>query len=151
MSPEFIKAEMELFAKQCKDVDIVISTALIPGKPAPKLITKVTDVGLLLMTHFFVQCFLQFRAGFIENSWFSYEQCHLWSITEFLLLEPRTHTNNGGPRRMGALSSSNRRNTVLFPNNNFSFIFMFVNFCTIDDYEDYSYRKWLNQWNQAVW
>ena len=40
MSPEFIKAEMELFAKQCKEVDILISTALIPGKPAPKLITK---------------------------------------------------------------------------------------------------------------
>lgn len=40
MSPEFIKAEMELFAKQCKEVDIVVTTALIPGKPAPKLITK---------------------------------------------------------------------------------------------------------------
>uniref|UniRef100_A0A674BAK8 proton-translocating NAD(P)(+) transhydrogenase n=1 Tax=Salmo trutta TaxID=8032 RepID=A0A674BAK8_SALTR len=31
MSPEFIAAEMELFAKQCKDVDILITTALIPG------------------------------------------------------------------------------------------------------------------------
>lgn len=40
MSPEFIKAEMELFAKQCKEVDILITTALIPGKPAPKLISK---------------------------------------------------------------------------------------------------------------
>lgn len=40
MSPEFIKAEMELFAKQAKDVDIIITTALIPGRPAPKLITK---------------------------------------------------------------------------------------------------------------
>jgi NAD(P) transhydrogenase subunit alpha len=39
MSPEFIKAEMELFAAQAKDVDIIITTALIPGKPAPKLIT----------------------------------------------------------------------------------------------------------------
>lgn len=39
MSPEFIKAEMELFAQQCLEVDIVITTALIPGKPAPKLIT----------------------------------------------------------------------------------------------------------------
>lgn len=39
MSPEFIAAEMELFAKQAKDVDIIISTALIPGKPAPKLIS----------------------------------------------------------------------------------------------------------------
>ena len=40
MSEEFIKAEMALFAKQAKEVDIIISTALIPGKPAPKLITK---------------------------------------------------------------------------------------------------------------
>jgi NAD(P) transhydrogenase subunit alpha len=40
MSPEFIKAEMELFAAQAKDVDIIITTALIPGKKAPTLITK---------------------------------------------------------------------------------------------------------------
>ena len=40
MSEEFIKAEMELFAQQAKEVDIIITTALIPGKPAPKLITK---------------------------------------------------------------------------------------------------------------
>eukprot|EP00122_Pirum_gemmata_P015562 Pgem_evm1s14549 len=40
MSDEFIKAEMELFAKQCKEVDIVITTALIPGKKAPVLITE---------------------------------------------------------------------------------------------------------------
>ncbi|MEJ2298580.1 MAG: Re/Si-specific NAD(P)(+) transhydrogenase subunit alpha [Woeseiaceae bacterium] len=39
MSDEFIKAEMELFAEQAKDVDIIITTALIPGKPAPRLIT----------------------------------------------------------------------------------------------------------------
>jgi H+-translocating NAD(P) transhydrogenase subunit alpha len=39
MSPEFIQAEMELFAQQAKEVDIIITTALIPGKPAPELIT----------------------------------------------------------------------------------------------------------------
>jgi NAD(P) transhydrogenase subunit alpha len=39
MSPEFIKAEMDLFAAQAKEVDIIVTTALIPGKPAPKLIT----------------------------------------------------------------------------------------------------------------
>lgn len=39
MSAEFIKAEMDLFAAQAKEVDIIITTALIPGKPAPKLIT----------------------------------------------------------------------------------------------------------------
>src|SRR6476469_1762248 len=31
---------MALFAKQAKDVDIIVTTALIPGKPAPKLITR---------------------------------------------------------------------------------------------------------------
>lgn len=40
MSDEFIAAEMKLFAEQAKDVDIIITTAAIPGKPAPKLITK---------------------------------------------------------------------------------------------------------------
>ena len=40
MSPEFIAAEMALFAKQAKEVDIIITTALIPGKKAPILITK---------------------------------------------------------------------------------------------------------------
>ena len=40
MSAEFIKAEMALFAEQAKDVDIIITTALIPGKPAPELITE---------------------------------------------------------------------------------------------------------------
>ena len=40
MSKEFIAAEMALFAEQAKDVDIIITTALIPGKPAPKLITR---------------------------------------------------------------------------------------------------------------
>ncbi|KAK0143011.1 NAD(P) transhydrogenase, mitochondrial [Merluccius polli] len=39
MSKEFIEAEMKLFAKQCLDVDILISTALIPGQRAPVLIT----------------------------------------------------------------------------------------------------------------
>lgn len=38
MSKEFIEAEMKLFKEQAKEVDIIITTALIPGKPAPKLI-----------------------------------------------------------------------------------------------------------------
>ncbi|MEL7185317.1 MAG: Re/Si-specific NAD(P)(+) transhydrogenase subunit alpha [Pseudomonadota bacterium] len=42
MSEEFIRAEMALFAEQAKDVDIIVTTALIPGKPAPKLITAET-------------------------------------------------------------------------------------------------------------
>lgn len=40
MSKEFIEAEMKLFMEQCQEVDIVITTALIPGRPAPTLITE---------------------------------------------------------------------------------------------------------------
>ncbi|WP_119393215.1 Re/Si-specific NAD(P)(+) transhydrogenase subunit alpha [Salinibius halmophilus] len=40
MSDEFIKAEMELFRQQAEEVDIIITTALIPGRPAPKLILE---------------------------------------------------------------------------------------------------------------
>ena len=39
MSKEFIDAEMALFAEQAEEVDIIVTTALIPGRPAPKLIT----------------------------------------------------------------------------------------------------------------
>lgn len=38
MSKEFIEAEMKLFLEQAKEVDIIITTAQIPGRPAPKLI-----------------------------------------------------------------------------------------------------------------
>ncbi|BAW81121.1 NAD(P) transhydrogenase subunit alpha [Candidatus Nitrosoglobus terrae] len=40
MSKEFIQAEMALFAQQAAEVDIIITTALIPGKKAPILITE---------------------------------------------------------------------------------------------------------------
>ena len=40
MSKEFIEAEMRLFTEQAKEVDIIITTALIPGKPAPKLLPQ---------------------------------------------------------------------------------------------------------------
>ena len=40
MSEAFIKAEMALFAAQAQEVDIIVTTALIPGRPAPKLITR---------------------------------------------------------------------------------------------------------------
>ncbi|MEO8041446.1 MAG: Re/Si-specific NAD(P)(+) transhydrogenase subunit alpha, partial [Acidobacteriota bacterium] len=40
MSDSFLKAEMALFAQQAMQVDIIVTTALIPGNPAPKLITK---------------------------------------------------------------------------------------------------------------
>ncbi|RJX75479.1 Re/Si-specific NAD(P)(+) transhydrogenase subunit alpha [Vibrio sinensis] len=40
MSDDFNKKAAELYAEQAKDVDIIITTALIPGRPAPKLVTK---------------------------------------------------------------------------------------------------------------
>jgi NAD(P) transhydrogenase subunit alpha len=40
MSPAFIAAEMAMFAAQARDVDIIITTALIPNRPAPVLITE---------------------------------------------------------------------------------------------------------------
>ena len=40
MSQAFLDAEFALFAEQAKEVDIIITTALIPGKKAPRLITK---------------------------------------------------------------------------------------------------------------
>jgi NAD(P) transhydrogenase subunit alpha len=40
MSDAFMDAERALFEEQAKDVDIIVTTALIPGKPAPFLITE---------------------------------------------------------------------------------------------------------------
>lgn len=39
MSEGFQKAQRDMYAKQAREVDVIITTALIPGKPAPKLIT----------------------------------------------------------------------------------------------------------------
>ena len=39
MSEGFQKAQREMYAKQAREVDIIVTTALIPGKPAPRLIT----------------------------------------------------------------------------------------------------------------
>ena len=46
MSPAFIRAEMAMFAAQAKDVDIIITTALIPNRPAPILITEEMVKGM---------------------------------------------------------------------------------------------------------
>jgi len=40
MSKEFIEAEMKLFAEQAAEVDVIITTAMIPGKKSPVLITE---------------------------------------------------------------------------------------------------------------
>jgi NAD(P) transhydrogenase subunit alpha len=39
MSEGFQAAQREMYAKQSREVDIIITTALIPGKPAPRLLT----------------------------------------------------------------------------------------------------------------
>lgn len=39
MSEDYQKAQLELYSRQAMDVDIIITTALIPGRPAPKLIS----------------------------------------------------------------------------------------------------------------
>lgn len=39
MSDDYKAREARLYEEQCKDVDIIITTALIPGKPAPRIIT----------------------------------------------------------------------------------------------------------------
>jgi NAD(P) transhydrogenase subunit alpha len=48
MSDAYLAAEQAMIAQHCKQSDIVISTALIPGKPAPPLITSGAVVA---MTH----------------------------------------------------------------------------------------------------
>jgi NAD(P) transhydrogenase subunit alpha len=40
MGEDFNRKAAELYAEQARDVDIVITTALIPGKPAPRLLTE---------------------------------------------------------------------------------------------------------------
>jgi len=52
MSKGFQEAQMKLFLEQCRDVDIVITTALIPGKPAPKLITEQVSKYHVTAGHF---------------------------------------------------------------------------------------------------
>ena len=46
LSPEAKHRQQELLAEKMKEFDVVISTALIPGKPAPRLITKETVAGM---------------------------------------------------------------------------------------------------------
>jgi len=39
MGDDYKAREAELYADQCRDVDIIVTTALIPGRPAPRIIT----------------------------------------------------------------------------------------------------------------
>ncbi|MGZ5410217.1 MAG: Re/Si-specific NAD(P)(+) transhydrogenase subunit alpha, partial [Aeromicrobium sp.] len=40
MGQDYQAREAELYAEQCRDVDLIITTALIPGRPAPRIITE---------------------------------------------------------------------------------------------------------------
>ncbi|MFF4172342.1 Re/Si-specific NAD(P)(+) transhydrogenase subunit alpha [Streptomyces sp. NPDC001744] len=46
MGDDYKAREAELYAAQCREVDIVITTALIPGRPAPTLITAEMVAGM---------------------------------------------------------------------------------------------------------
>jgi len=46
VSDAYLAAEQALLAQHAKEVDIIVSTALIPGKPAPKLITSGAVVSM---------------------------------------------------------------------------------------------------------
>lgn len=46
MSDDYKAREAQLYAEQCQDVDIIITTALIPGRPAPRIITADMVAGM---------------------------------------------------------------------------------------------------------
>ena len=46
MPPEWMARQSEIIAERCKTVDILITTALIPGRPAPKLISAATVAAM---------------------------------------------------------------------------------------------------------
>jgi len=46
MSKEFQEAQLQMTRKACYEADIVITTALIPGRPAPKLIDAMAVQGM---------------------------------------------------------------------------------------------------------
>lgn len=68
MSKEFIEAEMKLFLEQAREVDIIVTTALIPGKPAPKLITE--EVGNLYTASWSSELIVSSLDGLGNEAWF---------------------------------------------------------------------------------
>src|SRR5205823_6673687 len=46
MPPAWMQRQAAIIAERCKQMDIVITTALIPGRPAPKLIKADTVAGM---------------------------------------------------------------------------------------------------------
>ena len=101
MSKEFIEAEMALFARQAKEVDIIISTALIPGKTAPILITKVHFTCLFYLPHhkyisffsFVFNCML-YQLLRIQHSCSSTQS---WGSVLPSIVETRVQNSRGSP------------------------------------------------------
>lgn len=74
MSKEFIEAEKKLFMEQCREIDIIICTALIPGRPAPKLIHEdVSFCGYIIVEYDLIT----FPDGCSNETWLCY--CRLGS------------------------------------------------------------------------
>src|SRR5262249_8460449 len=46
LSPEASRRQQEMLGEKTKDFDVVITTALVPGRPAPRLVTKETVAGM---------------------------------------------------------------------------------------------------------
>jgi NAD(P) transhydrogenase subunit alpha len=46
LSPEASRRQQEMLAEKTKDFDVVVTTALVPGRPAPRLVTKETVAGM---------------------------------------------------------------------------------------------------------
>ncbi len=46
LTPEQSRRQQELLAEKTKEFDVVITTALVPGRPAPRLVTKETVAGM---------------------------------------------------------------------------------------------------------
>ncbi len=46
LSPEARRRQQEMLAEKTKEFDVVITTALVPGRPAPRLVTKETVAGM---------------------------------------------------------------------------------------------------------
>ena len=46
MPPEWMERQAGIIAERCKSVDVLITTALIPGRPAPKLIRAATVAAM---------------------------------------------------------------------------------------------------------
>jgi NAD(P) transhydrogenase subunit alpha len=46
LSPEASRRQQEMLAEKTKEFDVVVTTALVPGRPAPRLVTKETVAGM---------------------------------------------------------------------------------------------------------